>query len=132
MRVEVSARTYDELLRKLEELLNDEVSEVYVNLRPTKEVVVRILENAPNVERISCPPSLYPKVSKKVISALKQLGVEIVPEKKPRGRPRKYDGETVKRMRELAARGVSPMEISKRLGIPLRTVYYLLGNRLRE
>ncbi|GAB6135180.1 DUF1699 family protein [Thermococcus prieurii] len=129
MKVRVSAKTYDELLRKLSEL-NEDVTEVYVSLRPTKEVVVKILENAPNVKRISCPPSLYPKVSKRVIYALGQLGIELVPENRPRGRPRKYDEKTVKLVRELARKGVPMREISERLGIPLRTVYYMV-NELR-
>ncbi|AHL22565.1 MULTISPECIES: DUF1699 family protein [Thermococcus] len=129
MKVRVSAKTYDELLRKLSEL-DEDVTEVYVSLRPTKEVVVKILENAPNVKRISCPPSLYPKVSKRVIYALGQLGIELVPENRPRGRPRKYDEKTVKLVRELARKGVPMREISERLGIPLRTVYYMV-NELR-
>ena len=125
MKVRVSAKTYDELLRKLSEL-DEDVTEVYVSLRPTKEGVVKILENAPNVKRISCPPSLYPKVSKRVIYALGQLGIELVPEERPRGRPRKYDEKTVKLVRELARKGVPMREISERLGIPLRTVYYMV------
>ena len=125
MKVKVSAKTYDELLRKLSNL-DENVTEVYVSLRPTKEVVVKILENAPNVKRISCPPSLYPKVSKRVIYALGQLGIELVPERYPRGRPRKYDEETIKLVRELAEKGVPMREISARLGIPLRTVYYIV------
>ncbi|WP_297469754.1 DUF1699 family protein [Thermococcus sp.] len=129
MKVRVSAKTYDELLRKLS-TLDENVTEVYVSLRPTKEVVVKILENAPNVRRISCPPSLYPKVSKRVIYALNQLGIELIPEKRPRGRPRKYDEKTVKLVREMAEKGVPMKEISERLGIPLRTVYYMV-NELR-
>lgn len=131
MKVRVSAKTYDELLRKLSEL-DEDVTEVYVSLRPTKEVVVKILENAPNVKRISCPPSLYPKVSKRVIYALGQLGIELVPEKRPRGRPKKYDEKTVKLVRELAERGVPMKEISSRLGIPLRTVYYMANKRIKR
>ncbi|NJE04601.1 DUF1699 domain-containing protein [Thermococcus sp. M36] len=126
MRVEIKARNNEELIRKLNERLNEEVTEVYVNLRPTKEILVRILERAPNVRRISCPPSLYPKVSKKVISALAQMGIELVPEGYPRGRPRKYDERTVRQVRELLMRGVPAKEISSRMGIPLRTVYYMI------
>ncbi|WP_457742669.1 DUF1699 family protein [Thermococcus sp.] len=125
MKVRVSAKTYDELLRKLSGL-DENVTEVYVSLRPTKEVVVKILENAPNVKRISCPPSLYPKVSKRVIYALSQLGVELVPEERPRGRPRKYDEKTVKLVHDMARKGIPMKEISERLGIPLRTVYYMV------
>ena len=126
MRVEVKARNNEELIRKLERVLSDDVTEVYVNLRPTKEILVRILERAPNVRKISCPPSLYPKVSKKIITALAQMGIDLVPEGYPRGRPRKYDEKTVRQVRELLMRGVPAKEISSRMGIPLRTVYYMM------
>ncbi|WP_297419004.1 DUF1699 family protein [Thermococcus sp.] len=125
MRVEVKAKNNAELVRKLRESLSDEVTEVYINLRPTKEILVRILENAPNVRKISCPPSLYPKVSKKVIAALAQMGIKLLPEGYPRGRPRKYDEGTVRRVRELIRGGMSAKEVSESLGIPLRTVYYM-------
>ncbi len=127
MRVEVKAKNNAELLKKLEGVLNVDVTEVYINLRPTKEILVWILERAPNVRRISCPPSLYPKVSKKIIHALSQMGIQLLPEGYPRGRPRKYGEETIKRLYSLAREGVPPKEISRRTGIPLRTVYYLLG-----
>ncbi|WP_258084308.1 DUF1699 family protein [Thermococcus thermotolerans] len=126
MRVEVKARNNSELIRKLNEVLSDEVTEVYVNLRPTKEILVRILERAPNVRKISCPPSLYPKVSKKAVKALAQMGIELVPEGYPRGRPRKYDEGTIKEVQNLIMNGVPPKEISARMGIPLRTVYYMI------
>ncbi|AFL96114.1 hypothetical protein CL1_1919 [Thermococcus cleftensis] len=132
MRVEIKARNNAELIRKLNEALNEEVTEVYINLRPTKEILVRILERAPNVRKISCPPSLYPKVSKKIISALSQMGIELVPEGYPRGRPRKYDEETIRRVRELVKVGVPAKEISARMGIPLRTVYYLVEQTERK
>ncbi|WP_456367887.1 DUF1699 family protein [Thermococcus sp.] len=125
MKVRVKAKTYPELLKKLEEILDEDVTEVYVNLRPTKEVVVKILEKSPNVKKITCPPSLYPKVSKKVIFALSQLGIDLVPEKFPRGRPKKYDETTVEKILEMIGEGIPIREISNRLGIPLRTVYYL-------
>lgn len=129
MRVEIKARNSAELLRKIDALLSDETTDVYVNLRPTKEIIVRILENAPNIKVIGCPPSLYPKVSKKVISALKQLGVEVVPVSHPRGRPRKYDGDVVRQIRQKLRSGKSLREISKELNIPLRTLYYMLNGK---
>ncbi|QDA31687.1 helix-turn-helix domain-containing protein [Thermococcus indicus] len=125
MRVEIKARNNAELIAKLQETLDEEVTEVYINLRPTKEILVRILERAPNVRKISCPPSLYPKVSKRVIAALAQMGIELVPEGYPRGRPRKYDERTIREVKSLLMKGVPAKEISIRMGIPLRTVYYL-------
>ncbi|WP_148882013.1 DUF1699 family protein [Thermococcus aciditolerans] len=126
MRVEIKARNNAELIAKLQETLDEEVTEVYINLRPTKEILVRILERAPNVRKISCPPSLYPKVSKRVIAALAQMGIELVPEGYPRGRPRKYDERTIREVQNLLMRGVPAKEISIRMGIPLRTVYYMI------
>ncbi|MDV3104382.1 DUF1699 family protein [Thermococcus waiotapuensis] len=131
MRVEVKAKNNGELLRKLDKSLNENVTEVYINLRPTKEIVVHILERAPGVRRISCPPSLYPKVSRRIISALSQLGVELVPERFPRGRPKKYDERIVEKVIEMTKRGTPMREISERLGIPLRTVYYLVNLNCR-
>ncbi|WP_456366187.1 DUF1699 family protein [Thermococcus sp.] len=126
MRVEIKARDNFELLRKIDESLDEGVMEVYINRRPTKEIVVHILERAPNVRRISCPPSLYPKVSKKIVDALSKVGVELVPEGYPRGRPRKYGKKTLDEIENLLRQGKGPKEISKRLKIPLRTVYYLI------
>jgi hypothetical protein len=131
MRVEVKAKNNFELLRKLDESLNEDVTEVYINLRPTKEIIVHILERAPNVRKIGCPPSLYPKVSKRIINALAQLGIELVPESFPRGRPKKYDEETIQRIFEMVESGRGPKEVSRSLNIPLRTVYYLLKNSKR-
>jgi hypothetical protein len=54
------------------------------------------------------------------------MGIELVPEGYPRGRPRKYDEGTVRQVRELIMRGVPAKEISSRMGIPLRTVYYFI------
>ena len=126
MKVKIRAKNNAELIRKLEDELNGDVTEVYVSLRPTKEIVVKILELAPNVKKISCPPSVYPKVSRRVVSALREIGVELVAEGYPRGRPKKYDAETVHSVIEMARRGVSLRKISERTGIPLRTVYYMV------
>ncbi|WP_048146588.1 DUF1699 family protein [Pyrococcus abyssi] len=129
MRVEITARNIRELLRKIDENLNEDVTEVYINLRPTKEVIVRILDNAPNVKVIGCPPSLYPKVSKKVLRALEQMGIKVIPVEKGRGRPRKYSYKTLMMIEELLKKGKTPREISRDLGIPIRTLYYLLKKR---
>ncbi|HIP89815.1 MAG TPA: DUF1699 domain-containing protein [Thermococcus paralvinellae] len=129
MRVEIKARNNEELLKKIDEMVNEDVKEVYINLRPTKEILVRILENAPNVRVIGCPPSLYPKVSKRVIKALRQMGIDIVPIKRSRGRPRKYDKTVLLQIRELMKKGKTPKEISNELGIPLRTLYYIINGK---
>lgn len=136
MRVEVRASNKEELIKKLEEVLNRDVTEVYINMRPTKEIVVTILDNAPNVRRISCPPSLYPKVSKKIVRTLKAMNIELKPEKTRRGRPKKYDERTMREIINLLERGKKPREISTQMNMPLRTVYYFIemgmGKKVEE
>ncbi|HII60544.1 DUF1699 family protein [Pyrococcus horikoshii] len=132
MRVEIKGRNVRELLKRIDEVLNEDVTEVYINLRPTKEIIVRILENSPNVKVIGCPPSLYPKVSKKVMRALEQMGIKIIPVEKGRGRPKKYSTRTLEVINEMLRSGKTPREISKTLGIPIRTLYYLIANMKRE
>jgi len=127
--IELKARNNEELLRRIDEELRPGVVEVYVNLRPTKEIVVRILKRAPTVKVIGCPPSLYPKVSKKVISALDRVGIKLIPIKHPRGRPKKYDDGIKGRVEEMIRRGKSLKEISEELGIPLRTLYYMVNGK---
>ncbi|USG99568.1 DUF1699 family protein [Thermococcus argininiproducens] len=129
MKVEIKARNNEELLRKIDEMLSRDATEVYINLRPTKIILVKILEKAPNVKVIKCPPSLYPKVSKKIVKALSQMGIELVPANHSRGRPKKYDVSTLKLIEELIKKGKTPKEISEELGIPLRTVYYIINGR---
>ncbi|HII68135.1 MAG TPA: DUF1699 family protein [Thermococcaceae archaeon] len=129
MKVEIKARNNEELLKKIDERLDGEVTEVYINLRPTKIILVKILERAPNVKIIECPSSLYPKVSKKIIRALSQMGIKLVPANHSRGRPKKYDGAIIKQIKELVREGKTPKEVSQELNIPLRTVYYIINGR---
>ncbi|WP_204269581.1 hypothetical protein, partial [Citrobacter freundii] len=49
----------------------------------------------------SVPPSLYPKVSKKVMRALEQMGIKIIPVEKGRGRTKKYSTRTLEVINEL-------------------------------
>lgn len=127
--MELKAKNNEELLRKIDENLEPGVVEVYINLRPTREIVVKILKKAPTVKVIGCPPSLYPKVSRKVITALDRVGIKLIPVKHPRGRPRKYDDGTMARVEHMLRSGKSLKEISRELGIPLRTLYYMVNGK---
>ncbi len=100
--------------------------EVYVSKRLSKRLVLKILSQNPDVERIIVPKSILERASKRVINALKAAGVQVVASGRGRGRPRKYDPQTIKRVKTLFMRGKRAREISEELGLPLRTVYYLL------
>ena len=100
--------------------------EVYVPRRISRTLAARLLQEHPDLKRILVPRSLYEQTSKRVIAALKEVGVEVVPTGRSRGRPRKYGDDVINRVVEMRKRGASVREIAERMGIPVRTVYYLL------
>ena len=92
--------------------------------------IVELLEEYPDLERISCPQSIYLRIPKKYLEALLELGVEVEPIKRM-GRPKKYFKEREK-VQKLLDKGKSPDEISKILNIPVKTVYYLKTSKLKR
>lgn len=91
---------------------------------------MEILEKYPDLEKISCPQSLYLRIPKKYLEALMELGIEVEPVKRM-GRPKKYIEEP-KKVQELLDKGKTPDEISEILNIPVKTVYYLKTSKLKR
>ncbi len=85
---------------------------------------MEILEEHPNIKLIKCPSSLYLRISKKYLDALSKLGVEVEPVVKS-GRPKKYGELEVKLIQKMLKDGYNPREISEKLNLPIKTVYYL-------
>lgn len=117
-------------VRKTEDLKNlrpdPNIKEVYVGRRLSKKLVAVLLSLYPNLRRIYVPSSLFETLSPRLKEALSSVGVEVVPTGRRPGRPQKYGTETLKLVEEKYRSGESPSKISSDLGIPLRTVYYLL------
>ncbi len=122
----IKAKTKQELLQKIETNLNGTDEEVYISLRPTLEIIMRILEKSPGVRKISCPHSLYLQVSRKVFRVLEGKGVKLEPGEFKVGRPNKYDEDTIAMMITARKNGKTAKQISEEFEIPLRTVYYYL------
>ena len=92
---------------------------------------MEILEEHPHIKRIKCPTSLYLRTSKKYLDALNELGVEVKPLLKI-GRPKKYGELEVKLIGKMLKDGSTPREISEKLNLPIKTVYYLKETPLRR
>jgi hypothetical protein len=92
---------------------------------------MELLDQYPDLKKISCPPSLYARISPKYLQALDELGVSVVPVAK-KGRPKRYDDEEIKKIEHLLKSGHTPREISETLKMPLKTVYYLKGSPLKR
>jgi hypothetical protein len=124
------AKTKQELLKEVPNL--DGGSEVYMNLRPTVDVVDAIRKQCPNVKRITCPPSLYRQTAKKVFKLVEGAGIALAPGDFKVGRPNKWDKEQVKGVLTKRSSGLSAKAIAQELDMPLRTVYFYLKNGLNE
>jgi len=92
---------------------------------------MELLDQHPDLKKISCPPSLYSRISPKYLEALNELGVTVVSIEK-KGRPKKYDKKDAHKIQYLLKSGITPREISERLDIPLKTVYYLKDSPLKR
>lgn len=105
--------------------------EIYVSEPLSSRKIMEILEKHPNLKKIKCPPSIFKRTSSKYVDALSKLGVEIEPVVK-KGRPKKYGESEIKIIDKMQKEGYSIQEISDKLHIPLKTVYYLNETPLKR
>lgn len=119
----LTARKRDDLLKKIQEL-NPKTREVYINIRPSIQLIVALLNRAPELTHLYLSPSIAQETPKKITGALTEVGVKLMPISRPRGRPRKRSDEQIQKVRKLALEGIPAQEIAIRIGLPLRTVYY--------
>jgi hypothetical protein len=115
-----------ELLQKIRTELNSTAEEVYLNTRPSIQIIITLLNKAPSLKKVYVPPSLCKETPERIKKALNKIGVELIPFDKPRGRPRVRDEEVLNHMLKLAKEGETAGQIAYKTGIPLRTVYYYL------
>lgn len=120
----IRIRSREDVIKILQEGSPEE--EAYVARRISKRLATILLSSMPQLKRIYAPRSVLNTSSEKVLRALKKIGVEVIPTGRRRGRPPKYGAETLKLLLEKYRNGESPSEISRDLGIPLRTVFHLL------
>lgn len=105
--------------------------EIYVTKALSSQAIMELLDKYPNIKKIKCPNSLYIRTSKKYLDALSELGIEVEPVIK-RGRPKKYSAREAELIHDMLLKGSSPKEISEKMNIPLKTVYYLKDTKLKR
>lgn len=115
--IEVRGKSSKEVIEKLKKMELGEEDEIYINTELSKDLIIYLLENS-NVNTIYLPPSKYRRTKKKLINALKEIGLTVKPLKVRVGRPSKN--------REIVTRYIDkkPWEISKITGLNLKTVEY--------
>lgn len=104
--------------------MDGEVTSIHITKALSSSMIVDLLDEYPNLEEITCPPSVYKRTSKTYIDALKTLKIE-VRVKYNWGAESKSNGIELY-VAKLSNEGMSARQISQKLDITLNRVYYLL------
>ena len=104
--------------------MDESVTTIHITKALSSSMIVELIDNYPNLEEITCSPSVYKRTSKTYIEALEQLDIE-VNIKYNWGAKSKSNGlETY--ILKLSNQDLKPKEIAQKLDISLNRVYYLL------
>ena len=104
--------------------MDDDVTTIHITKALSSSMIVELIEMYPNLEEITCSPSVYNRTSKTYIEALSQLDIEVV-KNYDWGAKSKTDGAEFEVLK-LSNEGLSAREISERLDLSLNRTYYLL------
>ncbi|RBQ24332.1 hypothetical protein ALNOE001_02540 [Candidatus Methanobinarius endosymbioticus] len=103
-------------------LEKDEI--IHISSQLSSKLIVELMDEYPNLKKITCPPSIYKRISKKYLEVLKELGI-IVEIKHNWGNRKKYSDEKKKEILELLKQGKTPLQIAEKVNLPLKTIYYI-------
>ncbi|MBU7038234.1 MAG: helix-turn-helix domain-containing protein [Theionarchaea archaeon] len=99
---------------------------VYVPRILGMDVLLALLEHGENLKVVILPPSIFVQTSQRVRAYLEKARVSLQKGDIPVGRPPRYTEQDIKEISRLLKEGTPITEISRRLRIPRRTIYYLL------
>lgn len=104
--------------------MDEDVTTIHITETLSSFMIVNLLEQYPNLEKITCSPSVYNRIAGKYIDALGQLDIEVVKEYHwgSSRKPCDYEDELLR----LASEGYTAREIAEILDITVNRVYYLL------
>ena len=104
--------------------MQESIREVHTTKALSSSAIVELIDKYPDLEVITCSPSVYERTPKNYIDALEKLDIRV--EKKYEwGAKSKTEGVEFEVMR-LSNQGLKPREIADELDITLNRIYYLL------
>ncbi|GAA5819378.1 MAG: helix-turn-helix domain-containing protein [Methanobrevibacter sp. CfCl-M3] len=102
----------------------DPIKEIHMTQSLSYKVIIELLDNYPALERITCPISLYNRISKKYIGALDRMGVSIQAKYNYK-HPKKYGEGIGSKVINLIQEGKTPLEVANIMNLPVEKVYYI-------
>ena len=133
---EESFNGYDEenLVENDVEFFNDEenlAEEVHISTTLSSKKIMELIDKYPNLKIVTCPNSIYDRISKKYLEALEKLGIT-VKIKYNWGKPPKYTENDRINVVNLIKKGLFPQDIAEKLNLSVHTVYYLKNKNKDE
>ena len=104
--------------------MDESVTTIHVTKVLSSVRIMDLIDKYPNLDEITCAPSVYDRTSKSYIDALGQLDIE-VKKKYNWGAKSRTNGEE-KVVSKLAKKGCSARQIAEKLDMKINRVYYLL------
>ena len=104
--------------------MDEALTSIHITKTLTSSMIVELMDEYPNLEEITCSPSVYNRTSNNYIDALRQLDIEVKKKYDWGAKSKSNDLEFF--IQKLSNEGLSPKQISQQLDISLNRVYYLL------
>ena len=104
--------------------MGKETRTIHITKALSYSMIGELFDEYPNLEEITCSPSVYNRTSRKYIEALSEMGINVKKKYEWGAKSRSDNLELY--ILKLSDEGMSAREISNRLEIPLNRVYYLL------
>ena len=104
--------------------MDEKVTTIHITKALSSSMIVELIDKYPNLEEITCSPSVYKRTSKTYIDALNQLDIEVNQKYEWGAKSKSNDIEFY--IQKLSNEGLTARQISQKLDISLNRVYYLL------
>lgn len=104
--------------------MDEDITTIHITKALTSAMIVDLIEKFPNLDEITCSPSVYNRTSSTYIDALNQLEIKV--KKKYNWGAKSQTNGAEFDVLKLSEEGLKPKEIAHKLDISLNRVYYLL------
>ncbi|MDR2967106.1 MAG: helix-turn-helix domain-containing protein [Methanobacteriaceae archaeon] len=109
---------------ELEDKKENSTEEIHISTGLSSKKIMELIDEYPNLKIVTCPKSIYNRISKKYLEVLEKLGIN-VKIKYNWGKPNKYSEKDRINVVNLIKEGIFPQDIAKKLDISVQSVYYL-------
>lgn len=97
--------------------------EVHISTQLTSRKLIELMDTYPSLKRITCPKSIYNRISPTYLKALEEVGISV--EVKYNWGKKKYSKNQINQVIELLNEGKRSLEVATILDMPVSNVDYI-------